>query len=72
MAKTTYKYTYDDLRDPSNNCIFSTLMQLSEKCGIPYRTMQDIFRKGSIYYERTGLFKIEKRVHYMAKNKVRR
>lgn len=71
MAKTLYKYTYDDLKDPNNNCIVSTIKQLSEKCNIPYRTLQDILSKSNVYYDRNGAFKFEKRPHYVAKSKIR-
>jgi hypothetical protein len=72
MAKTVYRYIYDDLRDPSNNCIYSTMVQVSDKCGIAYRTLQDIFYKSNVYYDRQGMFKIEKRPHYTAQSKNRK
>ena len=31
MAKQLYKYTFDDLKDQDNNCIVTSLTQLSEK-----------------------------------------
>ena len=63
--------SYDDLKNPDNNCIFSTLKQLSDHCKIPYRTLQDKFSKSDIYYDSKGTFKLEKRIHYMAKSKIR-
>jgi hypothetical protein len=71
MAKQLYKYTFDDLKDQDNNCIVTSLTQLSEKCNIPYRTLQSIFSKRNIHYEKNGNFKIEKRIHFVDKSKIR-
>ena len=71
MSKKLFKYTYDDLMQPANNCIVTTLTQLSEKCKIPYRTLQDIFSKSNVYCDRYGSFKLEKRIHYLAESKIR-
>lgn len=72
MAKTVNRYLYDDLKNSNNSCIFSTIVQLSKQCGIPYSTLQKIFKEGDIYYDRDGRFKLEKRLHYIAESKIRR
>lgn len=72
MSKPIYRYTFDDLRNPANNCIVSTMKQLVDKCKMPYRTIQDIFIKSNVYYDRNGAFKMERRIHYIAKSKIRK
>lgn len=72
MSKPIYRYTFDDLKNPANNCIVSTMVQLAERCKMPYRTIQDILLKNNVYYEKNGLFKIERRRHYTAVSKARK
>jgi predicted transcriptional regulator len=71
MPKKVERYLFDDLKNPENNCIVSTMVQLSDKCGIPYSTLQKIFTETDIHYDRGGKFKIEKRDHYIATSKSR-
>jgi hypothetical protein len=73
MAKSLSKYTYDDLKNPDNNCIVSTLKQLAQKSDLPYLTVRRIFSNGrKIYYDQNGKFKLEKRDHYIAITKARK
>jgi hypothetical protein len=71
MEKTVERYLYDDLINPDNNCILSTMVQLSGKCGISTSGLQKIFNDRDIYYDSKGKFKLEKRIHYIATSKTR-
>jgi hypothetical protein len=67
--KTVYKYTYDDLKCSDNNCIVSTLKQISEITGMSYSTLKYNFSKRDFYFEPKGKFKVEKRVHKVCLSK---
>lgn len=71
MAKMVFRYIYDDLRDSENSCILSTIKQVSDITGMSYSTLQNILSKRDIYYDKSGRFKVERRMHYMAEKKSR-
>jgi hypothetical protein len=71
MAKTVERYIFDDFITPENNCIVSTMVQLSDKCGLSASALQKIFSDRNMYYDNSGKFKIEKRKHYIATSKSR-
>jgi len=72
MARIVYRYIFDDLLKPENNCIVSTIKQLSDECGIPYSTLQRIMKEKDIYYDKSGKFRLERRIHKIAESKIRK
>jgi len=66
-----YRYTYDDLHNPGNNCVVTTIRRLSKECGLSERTLQKIFKDRQVHYDNRGKFKIEKRVYHLATLKTR-
>jgi len=66
-----YRYTYDDILNPNNNCVMVTMVRVSEKCGLAKSTVRGIFQRKSIYYDPDGKFRIEKRPYEQAKSKRR-
>jgi len=66
-----YLYIYSNLQEPENTCIVTTMVQLSERCGLSVGALQKIFKDRNIHYDNRGGFKIEKRIHYKAKSKIR-
>lgn len=71
MSSSSYRYTYDDLRNPENNCVLVTMKQVSDKCGLSASTIRGIFKTKTIHYDSDGKFRIEKRKYEKAKSKVR-
>ena len=72
MSKDLYRYIYNDLKNPDNNCVLVTLKQLSERSGMPYIAVRRIFKDKNMYYDPDGEFRLERRVYIKAKLKGRR
>jgi len=66
-----YIYTYDDLKNPSNNCAVATMSLLADKCGLSPVKVRRMFSGGDVYYDSSCGFRIDKRVFYADKNKKR-
>ena len=72
MPKDSFRYTYDDLRSPENNCVLVTMKQVSEKCGLSASTIRGIFKTKTIHYDSDRKFRIDKRKYEKAKSKIRK
>ena len=54
------KYYYRDYRDSSNNCVVTSMTQVSKLCGIGARRIAELLKGGVMYCDPGGSFYIER------------
>jgi hypothetical protein len=57
-SMTKHEYFYEDLKDGANNCIVTSLVQVSELTGTNIRTLYRIFNGNNVYCDVTGKYRV--------------